>query len=306
MRIAAVDLVTNTCFPLLAADELGFFKEEGLKVEIELLPMLRGVQALRSGIADVMAAGSVYDILTEFPEWTGAKILMALSQGTPWLLTVRATLTADRGDFSAIKGLRITAAEGPDQALKQLLICANIDPIRDVEIVELPGARGRDVSFGIFAAKALQEGKIDGFWANAMGAETAVNSGVGKVLIDVRRGDDPADAKNFTFAALASTDEYIAREQSKVEACVRAVVKAQRALRADPTLARRVGLGKFPPDAAELISRTIERDVGFYDPVVSRQAVLGLNSFARAIGHLNGSIPYESVVDLRFSAMWKS
>ena len=30
MRIAAVDLVSNTCFPALAAEELGFYKAEGL------------------------------------------------------------------------------------------------------------------------------------------------------------------------------------------------------------------------------------------------------------------------------------
>src|SRR4051794_35333704 len=104
MRIAAVDLVSNTCFPLLAADELGLFKAEGLDVEIELLPMLRGTQALRDGTVDLMAAGSVYDILTEFPGWQGAKIVVALSQGTPWLLVVRADLAARRGDLNAVKG----------------------------------------------------------------------------------------------------------------------------------------------------------------------------------------------------------
>jgi NitT/TauT family transport system substrate-binding protein len=304
LRIAAVDLITNTCFPLLAADELGIFKSEGLDVEIELLPMLRGTQALRSGAVDFLAAGSVYDILTEFPGWNGAKVVVALSQGTPWLLTVRSNLAAKRGDISAVKGLRITAAEGPDQALKQMLIRAGIDPSRDLEIVELSGARGRDVSFGVFAAKALEEGKIDGFWANAMGAETAVNSGAGKVLIDVRRGDDPVNARNFTFAALATTDRYIQRETKRVEACVRAVVKAQRALQSDPSLAGVVGRGKFPPDAAELITRTIERDVRFYDPVISEQAVLDLNGFAQAIGHLSGPVPYEQVVDVQFRKLW--
>jgi NitT/TauT family transport system substrate-binding protein len=304
MRIAAVDLITNTCFPLLAADELGFFKDEGLDVEIELLPMLRGTQALRSGAVDMMAAGSVYDILTEFPGWNGAKVVVALSQGTPWLLVVRANLAAKRGDIGAVKGLRLTAAEGPDQALKQLLIRAGIDPARDLELVELPGARGRDVSFGVFAAQALAEGKIDGFWANAMGAETAVSGGAGKVLIDVRRGDDLVGARNFTFAALATTDAYIQRDMKSVEAAVRAVVKAQKALRADPSLARKVGQGKFPPDAAALITRTIERDVSFYDPVISEDAVRGLNEFAQAIGHLPGPVAYEQVVDVRFRKLW--
>src|SRR5688572_23767086 len=131
MRIAAVDLISNTCFPLLAADVLGMFKSEGVDVEIELLPMLRGTQALRSGAVDLMAAGSVYDLLTEFPGWQGAKIVVALSQGTPWLLVVRSDLPAARGDLNAIRGLRLTAAEGPDQAFRQMLIQAGIVPGRD-------------------------------------------------------------------------------------------------------------------------------------------------------------------------------
>jgi ABC-type nitrate/sulfonate/bicarbonate transport system substrate-binding protein len=304
MRIAAVDLITNTCFPLLAADELGLFKAEGLDVEIELLPMLRGTKALRSGAVDLMAAGSVYDLLTEFPGWNGAKIVVALSQGTPWLLVVRADLAAGRGDLNAIKGLRVAAAEGPDQALKQMLTRAGIDPSRDLEIVELPGARGADVSFGVFAAQALEQGKCDAFWANAVGAETAASRGVGKVLVDVRRGDDPGGVRHFTFAALATTESYIQRELASVEGAVRAVVNAQKALRDDPSLARRVGQGKFPPDAAALITRTIERDVAFYDPVITERAVISLNGFAQAIGHLPAPVPYERVVDVRFRKLW--
>jgi NitT/TauT family transport system substrate-binding protein len=303
-RIAAVDLVSNTCFPLLAADELGLFKQEGLHVEIALLPMLRGTQALRSGDVDLMAAGSVYDVLTEFPGWQGAKVIVALSQGTPWLLVVRADLDAERGDLGAVRGLRLTAAEGPDQALKLMLLQAGIEPGRDLEIVELPGARGRDVSFGVFAARALEAGLIDGFWANAMGAETAVSRGAGKVLIDVRRGDDPGGVRRFTFAGVAATDRYLEHHTAEAERVVRAIVTAQAMLRADPALARQVGRGKFSAEAADLIARTIERDVAFYDPVITEQAVIDMNAFAQAIGHLAEPVPYHQVVDVRFRKWW--
>jgi ABC-type nitrate/sulfonate/bicarbonate transport system substrate-binding protein len=37
MRIAVADFVTNTCFPLFAAEELGFFKAEGLDAQVELI-----------------------------------------------------------------------------------------------------------------------------------------------------------------------------------------------------------------------------------------------------------------------------
>jgi ABC-type nitrate/sulfonate/bicarbonate transport system substrate-binding protein len=217
---------------------------------------------------------------------------------------VRADLAAQRGDINAVKGLRLTAAEGPDHALKQMLIGAGITPGRDLEIVELDGARGRDVSFGVFAARALEAGQIDGFWANAMGAEIAVSRGAGKVLIDVRRGDDPGDVRHFSFAAMATTDRYLERDAASVEGAVRAIVKAQRMLRANPSLAQRIGQGKFPPEAAALITRTIERDVVFYDPAITEAAVISMNKFAQAIGHLPGPVPYGQVVDVRFRRWW--
>ena len=304
LRIAAVDFISNTCFPALAADELGFFKAEGLDARIELVAMLGATKALRDGSADAMVAGSVHDVLTEFPDWRGAKIVVALSQGTPWLLVVRADLAAKRGDINAVRGLRLSAAEGPDLALRQMLIGAGIDPSDDLQIVELPGAKSRDVSFGVFAARALEAGQIDGFWANAMGGETAVSGGAGKILVDVRRGDDPDEVRYFTFAGMATTDNFVAREPEVIAAAVRAIVKAQKALRNDPSLAQDVGRRKFSRDAAELIARVVERDVPFYNPVISEEAVAKMNRFAQSVGHLSGPVPYANVVAIRFRELW--
>ena len=304
MRIAAVDLVSNTCFPALAAEELGFFKDEGLDVQIELVPMLGATKALRNGNADAMIAGSVHDLLTEFKDWEGAKLTVALSQGTPWVLTVRADLEGPRSNLEALQGLRLTAAEGPDLVFKQLLQNGGLDPKRDLEILELPGAQERHVSFGVFAANALREGKIDGFWSNAMGAETAVNGGFGKIHVDVRRGDDPSEIRFATFAGLATTDKYIADEPHAIDAAVRAIVSAQKALRADPSLAQVVGKKKFPPESAALISTIVARDAEFYDPVISEAAIQSLNAFAQSIGHLTGPVSYEDVVATRCCKLW--
>ncbi len=306
MRIAAVDLVSNTCFPALAAEELGFYKAEGLDAHIELVPMLGATKALRDGTADAMIAGSVHDLLTEFPRWEGAKLLVCLSQGTPWLLVVRTDLPGKRGDIHALKGLRLTAAEGPDLVLRQLLIEAKVDPDRDLEIVELPGAKARDVSFGVFAARALEAGQIDGFWANAMGSETAVRRGVGKILVDVRHGDDPAEVRRFTFAGLATTEALIERTPECGAAAVRAIVNTQNALRAEPALAAEVGRRRFPKEAAELIATVVERDVPFYDPVIYPEAVAGLNRFAQSVGRLPGPVAYEQVVAVRFRDLWRA
>jgi len=305
MRIAAVDLISNTCFPALAADELGFFKAEGLDARIELVASLGATKALRDGSADAMIAGSVHDVLTEFSQWEGVKIVVALSKGTPWLLVVRADLAVKRGDLNAIKGLRLTAAEGPDLALRQMLTGAKIDPDRDLQIIELPGAKARDVSFGVFAARALQAAQIDGFWANAMGAETAVSCGVGKILVDVRRGDDPGEVRRFTFAGMVTSDRFTENNPAAVAAAVRAIVKTQKALKADPGLAAEVGRRKFPKEAAGLIGKVVERDVVFYDPAILPEEVEAMNRFAQTVGHLSDPVAYEDVVATRFRDLWQ-
>ena len=72
-------------------------------------------------------------------------------------------------------------------------------------------------------------------------------------------------------------------------AAVRAIVTAQKALRADPSLARKVGLGKFPKDAAELIANVVARDVEFYEPSISEERVDKMNRFAESVGRLFGA-----------------
>ncbi len=305
MRIGCLDLVSNTCFPVLAAEELGFYRAEGLDTHVELLRAPGTFAALRDGTVDAMAAGSVHGLLRFFPRWEGAKLVVAIAQGAPWLLVVRANLPANRGDMDALKGLRLTAAPGPDLVLRQLLIAGGLDPERDVQIVPVPGSDSPNPS-GVIVARALEEGQVDGFWANAMGSETIVQRGVGKILIDARRGDGPSEARHFTFAALATTEELIARDPECVAAAVRGIVKTQQALRADPTRATEVGKRRFPPDAAELIATLVERDLPFYDPAISEEAVAGLNRFAQSVGLVPGPVPYEQVVAVRFRDLWRS
>ncbi len=305
MRITISDLVSNTCFPVLAAEELGFYKAEGLDAHVELARFVGDFESLRDGTADALAAGSVHSLLRPFPRWEGAKLVVAIAQGAPWLLVVRADLPANRGDINALKGLRLAAAPGPRLALQQLLIAGGLDPERDVQIVPVPGSENPNISFGVFAAQALEEGEFDGFWAHAMGSETAVQRGVGKILLDPRRGDGPPEACHFTFAALATTEELIARDPECIAAAVRAIVKTQQALRTDPTRAAEVGKRRFPPDAAELITTLVERDLPFYDPAISEEAVAGLNRFAQSVGLLPDPVPYEQVVAVRFRDLWR-
>ncbi|HLI26395.1 MAG TPA: ABC transporter substrate-binding protein [Chloroflexota bacterium] len=303
MRVALPDLVSNSYFPAIAAADLGFFQREGLDAEIELLfPVPKTMEGLRDG-RFAFVAGAAHAVLTAFPEWRGARLLAALAQHTYWLLVVRADRGVRRGDLQALRGLRLGAAPGVDLSLRRLLREAGLDPDRDVQIGPVPGTSA-SASFGVLAAQALAAGAIDGFWANAMGAEVAVRRGVGTVVLDVRRGDGPPAARHYTFPALVTTERLLAEQPRAAEAAVRALVAAQRALRADPARATEVGRKRFPPEEAELIAELIRRDAPYYDPAISPETVARLNQFAQDVGLLARPVPYEQVVAAQVAPLW--
>ncbi|HEX9662796.1 MAG TPA: ABC transporter substrate-binding protein [Candidatus Binatia bacterium] len=305
LRIAVPDLVSNSYFPIIAAVELGFFKEEGFDASVDLLfPVPKTFAALRDGALDFVV-GSAHATLLAFPQWQGAKLLCAIGKHTYWFLVVRSDLKPKRGDLEIVKGLRIGAAPGVDLSLKRMLAGAGIDTERDsVQIMPIPGAVGPNVSFGLSAAKALEEGKLDGFWANGMGCEVAVRRGVGTMVLDVRRGDGPPAARHYTFPALVATEKKIAEEPASARAAIRAVLKAHKALKENIELATEVGKKRFPPSEADLIAELIRRDLPYYDPAIGKETVANMNRFAQDIGLLSLPVPYEGVVAVEFSHLW--
>src|SRR5437773_12455827 len=112
MKIATPDLVTNSYFPALAAEELGVYRDEGLDAHVQLLPSLDAVNALRDGGVDFVAGGA-HTTLLAFPPWKGVKLVVSLSQCTSWLLVVRGGLPARRVDIGVVMALRIRACTRP-------------------------------------------------------------------------------------------------------------------------------------------------------------------------------------------------
>ena len=304
MRLAVPDLVSNSYFPAVAAVELGFFRDQGLDVELEMVfPIGKAMEFLRDGPIDFVA-GPAHATLSAFPGWQGAKLLAALSQHTFWVLVLRSTLGVRPGDVAALKGLRIGAAPGPDAALRRLLAEAGLDPDQDVSVAPVPGSGEPGVSFGVHAAQALEGGAIDGFWANAMGAEVAVRSGVGSVVLDPRQGIGPAAARDYTFAALVATDRLMEETPDTAAAAVRAIVAAQRTLQTDPSQAAGVGQRLFPTEEAALIEDLVRRDAPYYTAAISPESVASLNRFCRDLGRLPEDVTYDQVVAARFAHLW--
>jgi ABC-type nitrate/sulfonate/bicarbonate transport system substrate-binding protein len=209
-------------------------------------------------------------------------------------MAVRADLGVKRGDMNAIKGLRISSSTAfPDLALKHQ---AGIDLERDkVEIVPSLTTGKNELWHGRDGVDAIKRG-ADAYWGNGMRAAIGEKLGVAKIHLDLRRGDGPPGARLYNFAALTTTDQLINEQPQVAAGAVRAIVKTQRALKADPSLATRVGTQLFPAEEASLIGDLVARDAPFYDVNISLEAVDGLNRFAKANGLISEPVPYDQLV----------
>jgi len=188
-----------------------------------------------------------------------------------------------------------------------------LDPRTDIDWVENPAAD---------AMRLFTEGKIDGFIGFPPEPQELRAKKVGHVVVNtltdrpwsqyfccmlganrefVRK--HPVATKRAVRAILKAND-LCAREPERVAAAVRAIVRAQGILRKEPARATEVGRRRFPPTAAAIIAAVVERDLPFYDPAISDQAVAAMNGFARSLGLMAAPVAYEDVVATRFRSLW--
>lgn len=302
-KLFVADLGSPSYFVATAAVCLGFFKDEGLEMD-RVEGALRG-EPLNDGTVHFFG-GAAYWPLLSYPNLEGVRLLCALSQYSYWFMGIRADLDIRRGDIDALKGLRISSSQAsPGKGLRHMLKEAGIDLERDdVEIVDAPSAEEGQTWRGNDGVVALQQGS-DAFWGNGLRLEIAVRSGLAKLHLDLRRGDGPPGAQYYNFPALAASEEFIKEHPDLAAGAVRAIVKTQKALKADPTLATKVGEEMFPRQEAEVIAELVERDAPFYDAKISQEAVAGLNEFCVASGLLAKPLAYDRWVATQFRDLWK-
>lgn len=304
IRVAIPDYVSPSYFPALAAVELGFFRKEGVDATCELLyPVARSYELLRDGTLDLVG-GASHAVPYAFPDWDGAVLLGALARNMYWFLVVRSDARVQRGNVTAVKGMRIGAAPGPIDGLRAVLRASGIDPDADVELVPVPGATTPGASFGVAAAQALEARRIDGFWANGMATALALRSGAGTLILDARRGDGPSGSTGYTFPALVASAARLAKDPAFGPAAVRALRAAQQALKDDPERAAEVGRRVYPAVEAGLIAELIRRDAPFYDVAITAGDFAEIDRFGGSLGITRGGGTYDAVVPPAVRALW--
>ena len=222
--------------PMMVAQERGFFKREGL--DLELIFVRGATTAVQALIANQIHF--IFSIGPQMPAvWEGNDIILLAQQvGRP---TFSLVVTPDIHKIADLKGKKIGVTFGGSTAAgtKALLELNKINPDKDVEYIGLPGNEPK--------IAAMKQGIISAALLAPPADYLAMKSGL-KRLVSL------ADIfKDTAFTGLAANRKTIIENPQMVKRMVRAIVRSVLHTRDNPedalqVLTKRLGLER---DAAQ-------------------------------------------------------
>jgi NitT/TauT family transport system substrate-binding protein len=298
----AVKIGTTPSFiflPIYAADQLGYFKAEGITAQfVDFEGGAEVTTAMVGGSIDL--GGTMAErplILAE--KGFGAKNLVALENKNPLFLVLRKDHPAKT--VKDLKGTKLgmtRAGSGTDLSLRALLKDAGLEPDKDVAIIAVGGVSS--------ANAALKAGQVDGFMGGEPGGAIAVEQlKLARYFLDPRVGQGPKFLQFMTFPTIQASDKWIAANPQTAERLVRAIVKTLKRMREDPESAVAVGQKIFPNMDVAIIRSIIAIEKNTYYPAITEEAMRTLNQFQKQTGAIKGDVAYDKVVATQFQRIWE-
>jgi NitT/TauT family transport system substrate-binding protein len=210
--------------PLTIAEQQGFFKAEGIDVEIQdLQGGAKALQALVGGSADVVIGYYDHTIQMQAKN-KDIKAIALLGRYPGLVLGVRSDLAASVTNVAGLKGMKIgvTAPGSSTQFMVDYLLSKNGLRPSDVSIVGIGAAST--------AVAAIEQRQVDAL-VNMDPMITVLESrGLVSLLVDTRteRGTNEVYGGEYPGASLYTTQDFIERHPATAQRLVTAIIKALR------------------------------------------------------------------------------
>jgi len=284
--------------PLYAAEQLGYFKAEGITAQF--VDFEGGAEVTTAMVGGSIDTGGTMSerplILAE--KGFGAKNLLALENRNPLHVVIRKDSPAK--DVKDLKGTKLgmtRAGSGTDLSLRALLKDAGLEPDKDVAIIAIGGVSS--------ATAALKAGQVDGYMGGEPAGAIAVQQlKLARYFIDPRLGQGPKFLQFMTFPTLQASDKWLSANPQLAERVVRALVKTLKRLREDPEAAVTVGQKLFPTMDVTVIRSIVVIEKNTYSPAITEEAMRLCNQFQKQVGSVKTEIPYDKVVATQFKHLW--
>lgn len=245
--------------PVVLAKEKGYFKDEGVDLEITTTGSgTKATAAIVGGSAD-FGAMEFSDMLAAVDKKQAIQAFAACFTEPPVSIVMKKSIAQQKGltdqspladKLKALKGLKIaitSPGSGTDSSVRWSLLTVGLDPDRDVEIVPSRSAQNELAAF--------VQGQVDAFAQTSPWVELVVAKYDGYMVVSFPRGDVPAQQGRLGFA-LTATRDTMEKNSELITAATRAVWRALRLIHEQPeeakTLAKQTIFGKVDPAAYDL------------------------------------------------------
>ena len=300
-----VPVPSTTFVALYHARAAGYFTEEGLDVDIVIVPGTGSVQALFSRDSHFALAPGTHQLIA-YERGQRLLAVMSILTRNSVNIVMHKDVARERGitektpladKVRALKGLKMSGfATGAfaHQVMVHYMVKAGLDPQKDVQIIGLGTAPS--------LLLALEKRQIDAFATGTPVPEAAAARGLGVMVVDNSAGEDP-DFAEFMMDVLLMLPETVKQRPDLVRKVVRALLRSNAWLLDHPAEdalpSMKPVLGRL--DDAVILSGIQKVRLGIpRDGRITEGAVTLTQDFLRRVGAIKSVIPYEHLVTNEF------
>lgn len=293
IRISAINAVSWA--PVFVAQSEGFFEEQGLEVEFTTPGGPKGFQAMQAGDCEFSML-SQEPLLIAQEQGMESSIIAAMLETRVYGLIA----TKDITDVTQLKGKTVfgsDAGSAPYTFVSNVLTLAGMDPLKDVEFVQVS-----DNNAGL---QAFLNGEVDAAFVNMYTLPVAGDFEY-NVLADTT---DPEQCEKYLGSAefpgemLCATTAYVKENPEICQKVVNAVIDAQAwiAEHSDDEVAASLE-PVFGDLDREVIAAQIEliREKYAADCMVTETGQQAVIDMCVDAGIISEEIPYDEIIDMSF------
>lgn len=278
--------------PLYLADKLGYFREEGLKVEfVNFKSSPLSIAALMA--KEVQFCLTSYDqALKTFEKGRTLKILFTTTERHPWSLVARPEIKGVKD----LKGKSISAkmpGSGPRAFATKILTHYNLDPNKDVTFADLPETA---------MIPAYVNGTIDATVSSGTGKAELLSRGA-RLLVDM---NDPAQHKallgtdKYPQKVVLATEDYLRENPEIAQKFVNAVTRAMKWEKAHKSADIAINAKTYFLNALDEKVVDDTRRAFSYTGLVTIDGHKAIERDSIEVGLIEKPVPMENILDMSF------
>jgi NitT/TauT family transport system substrate-binding protein len=295
LRIGWVSAMANA--PALIADKKGFFKDEGLAVELKPFgdgPVIQ--QAIASGDIDVAYVGAP-PVYQWFARGLDSVILAKVNYGQAALVAAAAGPIQTLADLRGKRLAGVARGSGMDVLLRAYVLeeVAKLDPENDLQLSNMPAGNMN---------AALDTDVVDAVFEWEPFVSQSVLRGKGRVIFDVNQA-----LPNYPWYVIASTRKTVEERPDDLVKLLRAHRKAIAFLNDHPAEADSIIAAAFKLEAIKAVDGTVvppeaivaeaRTRLGWSDTIgdADRAFIQRLMDYSLALGILSKPLASGDVID---------